>query len=634
MPLRLKTKLTLSTALLVLAVACVISVLYVARLVNQVVGQAQERAEFVSQQVFFHAQNALNDAAAAGLAPESNDPAAIREYVRQAFDQSAGLTSMIEASLGYSTTIYEVTITDPQGVALVSSDATMPGRAPERRMPLARMAEAGFFEQMKILYGATRILELDLPFNLAGRPFGEIRVSLNTALMKQNIDPTLRTATLAVVVVVLSFTLLAGLVSHVYLSPLAKIHQQLDRISKGEAAPDVVRSADEFGLVSSKISQIGQQLHGVQEIFSTLRENVNHVMAGLDDGLILFTHDGRAVMVSPAVEKFLGATPAMLTGKTVGEVFPPGHPLRTALHLGEGGWQSVEPVEVHLNGAGSGAAASRVTASVQAISGGAGHESMGALVTLRDVESLEQLDSHLQVSERLAALGRVTAGVAHEVKNPLNSMRLWLENLKQAIPVAPVAPGAATPIAQQAVQILDSEIDRLDRVVKTFLDFSRPVEMEMSELDANDLVREVANVAKPQFARAGVALEVAGALEPLHVLGDRTLLKQALLNLTLNALEAIAGQPSRSEPGRVKLQCLRRNTAVTLRVEDNGPGIAPELRAKVFQLYFTTRPGGSGIGLATAFRIAQLHNGSMDFVSELGRGAAFMMDLPPMDDRR
>jgi len=634
MPLRLKTKLTLSTALLVLAVAVVISALYVARLVNQVVGQAQERAEFVSQQVFFHAQNALNDAAAAGLAPASNEPDALREYVRQAFDQSAGLTSMIEASLGYSATIYEVTITDPQGVALVSSDATMPGRAPEKRMALAQMAQAGFFQQIKILYGATRILELDLPFNLGGKPFGEIRVSLNTALMRRDIDPTLRTAGVAVAIVVLSFTLLAAIVSHVYLAPLAKISAQLDLISRGQAAPAAVRSADEFGQVSSKISQIGQQLHGVQEIFSTLRENVNHVMAGLDDGLILFTQDGRAVMVSPAVEKFMGATPAALTGKSVGEVFPPGHPLREALGIGEGSWHSVEPIEVHLNGAASGAAASRVTASVQAIPGDAGQQAMGALVTLRDVESIEQLDSHLQVSERLAALGRVTAGVAHEVKNPLNSMRLWLENLKQAIPAAPSEPGAAPPIAQQAVQILDSEIDRLDRVVKTFLDFSRPVEMTMSEIDANELVREVANVAKPQFAKAGVGLEAAGALEPLHVMGDRTLLKQALLNLALNALEAISGQHGRSEPGRVRLQCLRRNTAVTIRVEDNGPGIPSDLRAKVFQLYFTTRPGGSGIGLATAFRILQLHNGSMDFTSEVGRGTTFVIDLPPVDDRR
>ncbi len=628
MPLRLKTKLTLSTALLVLAVTAVISALYVARLVNQVVDQSQKRAEFVSQQVFLQAQNAVNDAAAAGLVPESNEPEAIREYVRLAFDHSAGLTSMIESSLGYSPTIYEVTITDRDGVALVSSDASMPGRAPQKRPPLESFAAAGFFRQIKMLYGPTQILELDLPFNLASQPYGEIRVSLNTAFMKREIEPMLQNAAVAVGVVVFSFTLLAALVSHVYLAPLAKISAQLDRISKGEIAPAAVRSADEFGQVSTKISEIGQQLHGVQEIFSTLRENVNHVMAGLDDGLILFTREGKAVMVSPAVQKFLGVSPETLTGKAVSEVFPVGHPLRDALRIQDGAWQSAGPVEVHLNGTGAGVAASRVVASLEAIHESATKEAMGALVILRDVESIERLDSHLQVSERLAALGRVTAGVAHEVKNPLNSMRLWIENLKQAIPPPEIPNGGTSPIAHQAVQILDSEIDRLDRVVKTFLDFSRPVEMEMGELEVNELLREVANIAKPQFAKAGAAVEIGGALEPFHVLGDRTLLKQALLNLTLNALEAICEQKGRSEPGRVRLEGARQNNRITIRVRDNGPGIPAELRNKVFQLYFSTRPGGSGIGLATAFRIVQMHNGSMDFVSEVGRGTTFVIDLP------
>lgn len=627
MPLRLKTKVTLSNALLVLAVTAVISMLYFARLAKQVVGQAQERAEFVSQQVFLQAQNAVNDYAAAGNAPASSDPEALREYIRQAFDQSAGLTSMIEASLGYSPTIYEVTVTDRNGVALVSSDSTMPGRVTEKRPPLESFAASGFFQQMRTLYGPTQILELDLPFNLGEQPYGEIRVALNTAFLQREIEPMLRAAGIAVLVVVFSFTLLAALVSHVYLAPLAKITAQLDRISKGEAVPATVRSSDEFGQVSTKISEIGQQLHGVQQIFSTLRENVNHVMAGLDDGLILFTREGKAVMVSPAVQKFLGVPSDTLAGKAADEIFPAGHPLRDALHIRPGVWQTAGPVEVHLNGTGS-AGASRVIASVEAIQEGPEKTPMGALVTLRDVESLEQLDSHLQVSERLAALGRVTAGVAHEVKNPLHSMRLWIENLKRAIPSPEPGANSGNPIAQQAVQILDSEIDRLDRVVKTFLDFSRPVEMEISELDAHALLREVATVAKPQFDKAKVEIQATGAPEPLHILGDPTLLKQALLNLTLNALEAICEQKGRNEPGRVHLTCARQNNHIAIRVEDNGPGIPAESRNKVFQLYFTTRPGGTGIGLATAFRIAQMHNGSMDFVSEVGRGTTFVMELP------
>ena len=124
---------------------------------------------------------------------------------------------------------------------------------------------------------------------------------------------------------------------------------------------------------------------------------------------------------------------------------------------------------------------------------------MGTLVTLRDVESLERIGSQLQVSERLAALGRVTAGVAHEVKNPLNSMRLWLEVLKANMPIDPEP--------QQAVKMLDSEIDRLDRAVKTFLNFTKPVELNLEETSLRALLEEVLDAARPSIAKAGLTLQ-------------------------------------------------------------------------------------------------------------------------------
>ena len=155
---------------------------------------------------------------------------------------------------------------------------------------------------------------------------------------------------------------------------------------------------------------------------------MNSVMAGLEDGLLLFTRDSRAVMVSPAAEKFLGAPSGEFLGRRAADIFPEGHPLRAVLHL-EGDELSEVAAETELATAGG---FRRVGVSVQAIQEGG--ERIGALVTLRDLDSLESINTQLQVSERLAALGRITAGVAHEVKNPLNSMRLWLENLKESLP--------------------------------------------------------------------------------------------------------------------------------------------------------------------------------------------------------
>src|SRR5208283_1551893 len=299
-------------------------------------------------------------------------------------------------------------------------------------------------------------------------------------------------ATIVLLALLIS-TLLAGVVSGATLAPLRDIAAQLDRISAGQydapgaEAKSFGGSGDELGLVQRKISQVGQQLRGVHEIFSTLRENMNSVMAGLEDGLLLFTRDARAVMVSPAAEKFLGAPASNFLGRRVTDIFPPEHPLYEALHLdGDQFHEIASETELETQ-----AGRKRISVSVQEIQEAG--ERMGALVTLRDLDSIESINTQLQVSERLAAVGRITAGVAHEVKNPLNSMRLWLENLKEALP--PETDG----MAQQAVHVLDVEIDRLDAVVKRFLDFARPMEVRLEPTQLADVLHEVLEIAQPQL---------------------------------------------------------------------------------------------------------------------------------------
>ena len=614
MRLRLKTKITLFIALLVLGVVGISSWLYLAQLTRQVIQQAEDRAGLVTKQVLYQAQNALRDAAQEGIAPASDAPEDLREYIRAALDKNAALTSLIDSEVAYSALVYEVTIVDSSATALISSDASLPERRALERPPLSQFVNASFVEQIRVIYGPPQAYEVAYPFQIGVNgqqtPFGEIRVAIQTGLLANEITSALRSAGLLAVALVLSSVFLATLGSNLLLAPLGRISAQLDRISKGEFDSKPLESQDEFGQVSTKISQIGQQLRGVREIFGTLRENMDQILAGLEDGLILFTRDGRAGMVSPAVEKFLGVPADQLLGRRVSEIFPPGHPLREGLRL-RGDQLEAASAETVLPGAGD-AAPHRVGVSVQMITeAGSG---MGALITLRDLESLERINRQLEVSERLAAMGRVTAGVAHEVKNPLNSMRLWLENLKENL-----SPGEALP--RQAVTVLDSEIKRLDSVVKRFLDFMRAPELRLEETDLAQLVSEIAAIARPQMERAGVQLGMQCAPVPaVHL--DQALFKQALLNLVYNAIEAM---PS---GGGLTIALDRRGDAVEISVSDTGIGIKPEHRARVFQLFFTTRPGGSGIGLASAYKTVQLHDGSIDFESEVGRGTTFRIELP------
>jgi signal transduction histidine kinase/type II secretory pathway pseudopilin PulG len=622
MQLRLKTKITLTTAALVLAVVGVNSTLYMMNLTRQVIRQAEDRAQLVARQVFIQAQIALADAAKAGQSPDSESAEDMRAYAQKAFNESSHLTSYIDAQLD-SKLIYEVSIADVHGLVLVSSDKSLPGNSEPIRASIAQLVPGGFLNQLKVLYRllygsplrAPDAYEVSYPFQLGSPgqeiPFGAVRVAVQTALIRQTIAPALRSAALLALASVGISVLLAAIVSSISLAPLQRITAQLDRISKGEFDQKPLDREDEFGQVSTKISQIGMQLRGVREIFSNLRENIDQVLGGLDDGLLLFSVDGRAVMVSPAVERFLSRPSDQLLGRPAEDIFPPDHPVREAIRLQHGEFEPVASAEVVLSGVDS--PARRVGVSVEVI--GEGDARMGTLVKFKDLESRERIGTQLQVSERLANLGRITAGVAHEVKNPLNSMRIWLENLKGSLPEVEGLP-------LQAVRVLDTEIDRLDSVVKRFLDFTHPPEMHQEESSLKELVEEVLAVERPAFNKASIRLDANLAANVPNVLVDKQLLKQGLINLLVNAVQAMPAG------GLLSVSLRRQGEMAEIEIRDTGRGIAPEHRQRIFQLFFTTRPGGSGIGLASTFRTVQLHNGSIEFESEVGRGTSFRIDLP------
>src|SRR5208283_3585587 len=615
MQLGLRAKLTMVMTALVLLMTLALSMVFLEQQLQQALQNSDTRAKELAREVFEWAGHADDDARVMGMRPASEDPQEIHEYVRKVFETSDALNAQLTA-VAELPSIYEVSIVDRDGQVLVSSDPRLEGKIMPRRPPLSKLVQSPIVRQIRILAGTPQVYEVEYPFNVRKQPFGEVRVAVQTGLLLKDIEAQLRQWITIVLVALVLSTVLAAVVSGAALAPIRDISDQLDRISAGEydtgtmIAEKAVESTDELGQVRRKIKQVGQQLRGVHEIFSSLRENMNSVMAGLEDGLILFTRDARAVMVSPAAEKFLGAPASNFLGRRVTDIFPPEHPLHEALHLeGDELHEVASETEVEtLEGK------RRVSVSVQEIQGEG--ERMGALITLRDLDSLESINTQLQVSERLAAVGRITAGVAHEVKNPLNSMRLWLENLKESLP--PETDGGA----MQAVNVLDAEIDRLDAVVKRFLDFSRPMDVRLEPTQLSDLLHEVLEVAEPELERAKVDVARLIPIGIPDVFVDRALLKQAVLNLVLNAVDAMP------QGGQLQLTLCRRGDMAEITVGDTGKGIPLENRQKIFQLFFTTRPGGSGIGLASTFRIVQLHNGSIDFTSEVGRGTTFRIELP------
>jgi len=238
----------------------------------------------------------------------------------------------------------------------------------------------------------------------------------------------------------------------------------------------------------------------------------------------------------------------------------------------------------------------------------------GMVVFLRDLGEVKGLQAAVRRSERLAALGRLVAGMAHEIRNPLNAISGYSQHLRGKF-------GPETSEGQ-ALDVIVKEVERLNRVITELLDFSRPREPDLEPLDLNEIVRSTLTLIEGETANQGVTVIEELPEGQISVLGNFDSLKQLLLNLALNALQAMP------EGGVLSIQTGIRSGSPFLRVSDTGPGIPEEVQESIFEPFFTTRESGIGLGLAIVHRIVLDHHGEIRVESPPGSGAIFTIRFP------
>lgn len=607
--MRLKTKLVLAISSMVLALVAIFCYLYVSHLLRQRTTEAYDSADFVAKEIRESAREASQiDLSSTFVNP--TDPRQVEEVLEEALRMDHGLNTLLQAVVGYSPTITDAAIADVNGRAIVHTDPAALGNELPEREDFVKLRGGSFLQQLKAVFGEPRVYDVYLPIQREGQPFGDIRVGISTVLLKSEVEPQLRRAFIFSVIAILVSLALAAVVSNIALRPLEAIGRRLDQMTAGvpDTAPEPdPRRTDEYSMVNTKIDRLGRQIRDVKEVFSALKENLDQIMGTLQDGLVLFTRDTRIVLVSASAERFIGRPRGEILGSVVEAVFTDANKLGRivldafALH------QAIPQREIELDNG------RRIQIALDFIAERG--ERIGALLTMRDSESVRRIENQIELSQRLAAIGRLTSGVAHEVKNPINAIVVHLELLREKM-------REVDPDTSRHMDIIGREIHRLDRVVQMLVDFNRPVELRLSDFDLRKVVEDVALLASPEAARQGVKLETKLAGVPLPVRADGDLIKQALLNVVLNGVQAMANG------GVLNITTRQQDSTATIEVNDQGGGIPPEIQDKVFNLYFTTKKAGSGIGLAMSYRVLQLHNGAIDFVTELGRGTTFRLLLP------
>lgn len=533
-------------------------------------------------------------------------------------DNDAKLGGLLEASASGANSIVEISVVDSTGVVLASSNRSRPGNLAARVQPLASLFDIDPVARIRAVWAPGREYEVRVPVGLRGesRPLFVVQVLASNALLRETLIPGIRRIVASASLAYLVALALVWVVAEVTRRNLRRIEELIDRIGD-DTTPldDQTRPAPattEFDAVESKLTLMEGRVRGALHEAQDYRERVGALLKALEEAVILFEGE-RVVLVAGAVQNLLGWKSDEVSGREADDLFPPNASL---LRLLRARWQSGEPAHNVESEWATGAGLRRLSVNIDFIPDGSDPLRTLTLLRIRDAEGATEVESQLQVVSRLEAINRLTGGVAHEIKNPLNAIAARVALIESIIE------GDAE--AEKEIRIVADEIHRLDRVVRTFLDFTQPLQLSREELDLGALTESVVAAVEPDARNRGISLLCSGEFGAVWARGDRDLLHQALLNIIVNAVEATPAG------GQVQVEASVSDGACRLRITDTGSGIPESVKNKIFQLYFTTKSGGSGIGLAVAYRSLQLHGGDIKVESQVGEGTSFELTIPAL----
>src|SRR5262245_26439167 len=559
----IRAKETATVTLLALLIVATTTGLHLSQLSRVVVAEAARQADLISRQIYAHTRQAL------ARNPKSEPAEALKA------DQE--LRGLLDASVGYSPDLVYAIIADRENRPILHTEYVKEDAVAPRQPALTGLLDLDPIRRFLAIYTSGRVYETTLPLLLDGEPFGSIRLGVSTTLVRRELTAGVkRSLVLAGIALSLACAAAFGL-AHLILRPLRVLTVEVDRIRRGEFEGGAsLGGSDEFQELSSQLQQLGQQLQADRIATLSGRAPLQHVVDQLEDVVIFLNPERRVLFFNKAAEGLLGRAVDEAVGITLQELLPAGHPLGPLVSLvaADAGAARDTTLTLHQDGQ-----PKERLVSVFPVRDAA--RILGTVILLKDLESVKTVQSLVSYSAKLAALGRLTSGVAHEVKNPLNAMMIHVELLRERL-------AEPSPDVQQSLDIIGSEIQRLDRVVQGFLRFMRPQELSLKALDVNALLGSVAALLEAEWQARGVRFEwdLDGALPSIRA--DEELLRQAFLNLLQNACQAMP------DGGTVTIGTIREGRdLIRVSIADEGVGIEPENIEKIFKLYFTTKTEGS-----------------------------------------
>jgi two-component system sensor histidine kinase HydH len=350
-----------------------------------------------------------------------------------------------------------------------------------------------------------------------------------------------------------------------------------------------------------------QNYYAVERSLAEMKTYTENVVESMADGLISVNREGKIVTLNRKAAEFFGAKDDDLKNKEISRILGPD--IEMLLKAQKEIIRDRDLWVPHPSGV-----KIPLSLSMAPLKDEAGRE-MGSVLLLRDLREIRDLQEKVRRSERLASLGRLAAGVAHEIRNPLSSIRGFAQFFQNRF--------KGQEKEQEYASVMVREVDRLNRVITELLDFARPKEPHRELHSAGEILEQTLKLLESELAKKNITVEKnLGASLP-RILVDRDQLSQAFLNLLLNALESMEGA------GKIRISIESGGAEVlAISISDTGRGIPKEDLERVFEPFFSTKRKGTGLGLAIVHQIVESHKGEIQVESREGQGATFRITLP------
>src|SRR5579872_1126994 len=526
--------------------------------------------------------------------------------------QDTSLAALLSSSRAFGKGVVYARVVALNGDLIAGTSADAVRGAPPR--PFAELEEAASrwspLRRIRPLWGE-HIYEISSPVEIDQRPFAIIKVGLSTALIATEVHRAVSNVIFIAIVVIVMSLLGALLAGALLLAPVAAITAQVERLAAGRDSGNLlIRGRDELSALARKFNELSQRVRSDRVQWEDERGRFINIFRSIDDAVLLLDSDGILRFSNDDAQGRLGLPAGGLAqGKSLAALIGESHPLVRVVRTAQAAATELRDVAIEE---GRGKDKSRLLVSIFPLGGDSTRA--GQLVIVRDLDPVQRLESVVDNSERLARLGGLFSGVAHQIRKPLNAITLELELLSQdARESKPV---------EDHVHAVREEMSRIDLVIEALMRFMRPGQLKIERVAANDLMREAAKAVNDPSIEVSCELDPAAAF----IKADRAILMEALRNIVQNAVDAMP------KGGTLTMASALVNGHVELSVADTGEGISPEHLEDIFQLYFTTKADGNGVGLPLALRAVDLHGGTLNIESKPNEGTAVCIRLP-LEDR-